>query len=232
MEFTPLVESEGGGREERLGLCVQFYVPILLIIVLGSWLCPSWSTRKVPDDCFLPAELRVRLSAWLSAQEGTFQESIFSVGELRGTDPEREGTSPEDKLGKCRASVHPIHLPKHSQLERSHFLQQWVRFSPCPDSLFPTTFPHCCRAPWQFLSHKHLHGRSPAQVSRCSFGRRHPLGVPSQPMQGLHQKPSWGSLTSIHPSQEDSCFGFLNTVSIVQEINDVVETYSIFSSGL
>lgn len=34
------------------------------------------------------------------------------------------------------------------------------------------------------------------------------------------------------PSQEDSCFGFLNTVSIVQEINDVVETYGIFSSGL
>lgn len=132
-------------------------------MVLGSWLYPSWSTRKMPEDCFLPAELRVRLSAQLSAQEGTFQGSIFSTGEP--TDPEREGTSPEDKLGKCGASVHAIPLPKHSQLERSHFLQRRASCSPtCPGSPFPNTSPHCCRAPCQSLSHKHLPGRSPAQL--------------------------------------------------------------------
>lgn len=170
-------------------------------MVLGSWLCPSWSTKKMPEDCFLPAELRVRLSARLSAREGTFQGSIFSAGEL--TDAEKEGTSPEDKLGKCRASVHPIPLPKHSQLERSHFLQRWASCSPtCPGSLFPNTSPHCCRAPCQVLSHKHVPGRSPspAQVSRsCPCSHRQPPHCPqASPCKAHTRNPAedhWGAPT-------------------------------------
>lgn len=168
-------------------------------MVLGSWLCPSWRTQKMPEDWFLPAELRVSLSAQLSAQECMFQGSIFSAGEL--TDPEREGTSPEDKLGKCRASVHPIPLPKHSKLERSHLLQQWVSCSPtCPGSPFPSTSPHCCRASCQFLSHKHLLGRSPAQVSRrCPHSHRQRPQCP-QPGHARLTPETQLRITAKHPS--------------------------------
>lgn len=54
------------------------------------------------------------------------------------------------------------------------------------------------------------------------------LASPGQPVQGSHQQPSSGSLTSIHPSQDT---GFFNTVSIVQEMKDIVEACGIFPLG-
>lgn len=89
-------------------------------MVPSSWLPSSWSTQKMPGDRFLPAQLR--LSAWLRAEEGTFQRSIFSPGSL--TDLEREGTSPEAELGKRRASIHPVPLPKRSWPGRKPLLAE------------------------------------------------------------------------------------------------------------
>lgn len=155
----------------------------------------------MPGGCFLPAQ--TSLFAWLCAEEGMFQSSIFSAGEL--TALESEGTSPEAKLGRHRASIHPVPLPKCSQLGRKPLLAEVSKLltllprlrclsTPLQSSL-PVLGPHI--PVWQ--------DANPAQLSRrCLCTPAAALAAPGQPVQGSHQKPSSGALTTGHPSQEDS----------------------------